>query len=157
MALIRFWDNTYGRPYIVSAEDLLSAIQRDKRVVALRHRNGVKFSDDGYRQRRGDSCCILLSYIPLSVRDEANAVLERENLFQKWSKRADELSYGKENHTGGKYEREFIGDAFPILFAIARSYPSLKKQIVAHAKMLNEGLSAPHSALSLAARKGGRP
>ena len=96
MALIRFRDNTYGRPYVVSAEDLLSAIQRDKRVVALRHRNGVKFSDDGYSQRRGDSCCILLSYIPLSVRDEAKAVLERENLFQKWSKQADELSYGKE-------------------------------------------------------------
>jgi hypothetical protein len=105
MPLIRFRDNTYGRPYVVSAEDLLSAIQRDKRVVALRHRNGVKFGDDGYSQRRGDSCCILLSYIPLSSRDEAKAILERENV----------------------------------------------------PKMLNEGLSSPHSALSLAARKGGRP
>jgi hypothetical protein len=157
MALIRFRDNTYGRPCVVSAEDLLSAIQRDKRVVALRHPNGVKFGDDGYSQRRGDSTCILLSYIPLSVRDEAKTVLERESLFQKWRKRADELSYGKEKPTGGKYEREFVGDAFPILFAIARFHPSLKKQIVAHAKLLNEGLSAPHSALSMAARKGGRP
>jgi hypothetical protein len=73
MTLIRFQDNTYGSPSVVSAEDLTSALQRGKRLVALRHPDGTKLSDDGVTARLGRATCILLGYIPLSAQDEALA------------------------------------------------------------------------------------
>jgi len=59
----------------------------------------------------------LLSYIPLSVRDEANAVWS-EKPFPEMEQAGRRTQLRKENHTGGKYEREFIGDAFPILLRL---------------------------------------
>jgi hypothetical protein len=75
MYLICFRDNTYGRSYCVSAEDLTSAVRRHRRVVALRHPDGVKIADDGRSLRRGTVTVILLSYIPLSARNQAEAML----------------------------------------------------------------------------------
>lgn len=67
MKLIHFTDNTYGRSHVVSAEDVQKAMDRNKRLVPLRHQNGVKFSADGQSLRRGGATSILMGYIPQTV------------------------------------------------------------------------------------------
>jgi len=78
MALIHFCDNTYGRLYTVSARDLYLAVERNKRVVALRHRDGTRLADDGHSLNEGRPTCIDLSYVPASARLEAQTVLGDE-------------------------------------------------------------------------------
>jgi hypothetical protein len=78
MTFIRFRDHTYHRPCIVAAHDLVQAFEHHRRLVALRQRDGTKFSDDGVSLREGKATSILLSYIPDTAFAEARAVLADE-------------------------------------------------------------------------------
>ncbi len=75
MDLIHFQDNAYGRPYTVSARDLVRAFELNKRFVPLRHPDGTKFSDDGQSLAEGRATCLDLSYVPPSARKEAEAIV----------------------------------------------------------------------------------
>jgi hypothetical protein len=78
MTLMHFNDNTYDRPYIVLARDLFLALEHNKRVVALRHRDGSRVADDGKSLKEGRPTCIDLSYIPEPTRLQARALFGDE-------------------------------------------------------------------------------
>jgi hypothetical protein len=78
MTLIHFSDNTYGRPYIVLARDLFLALEHNKRVVTLRHRDGTSVADDGKSLKEGRPTCIDLSNVPEPARQQARALFGDE-------------------------------------------------------------------------------